>query len=368
MILILAFYPPGDKTGQLAYEQLQRILSPYSAVVLISSDQPIPTTISHPEVTATPEPNTVDLGADKATDKGSASCTPKAKRIFPEEAVADFLRLVHCNPHGKAALVGEFLAFWKDKVAKEEALDQELAEVSKKKVFNKLNEVAEYKRCKDPKVNRKCYVVKQEVLEKYDLVDKLEVPNAWLYITEMPKLTTAAATVGKSPTVSSGEAKDSVGDGATPKAKQGDIIRFFTPKAAVDRTPGAASGEKSATPSTPETPKSAGPPKEKAKKRASILTLFGKATENAKKKKSEDGDEDVVCLDTDDDGGKKEEAKSSEDKSSEAKSSGAKSSEANPSKARDQSATDDKSKKPEEEKKKPEKKRVALITLQKGER
>ena len=347
MILILAFYPPGDKTGQLAYEQLQRILSPYSAVVLISSDQPIPTTISHPEVTATPEPNTVDLGADKATDKGSASCTPKAKRIFPEEAVADFLRLVHCNPHGKAALVGEFLAFWKDKVAKEEALDQELAEVSKKKVFNKLNEVAEYKRCKDPKVNRKCYVVKQEVLEKYNLVDKLEVPNAWLYVTEMPKLTTAAA-VGKSPAICNGEGNDSIAGGATPKTKKGDIGRFFTPKAAADRTPGAASGEKSktessstTTPATPETPKSGGPPKEKAKKRASILTLFGKATENAKKKKSENNDDDVVCLDDDD---------------------------ANPSEARDQSAADNKSKKPEEEKKKPEKKRVALITLQKGER
>ena len=56
--------------------------------------------------------NTTSVVADTAK---SGSSTSKQRKIFPEEAIPDLIRLIHVNANNKLFLAKEFAAFWEKK-------------------------------------------------------------------------------------------------------------------------------------------------------------------------------------------------------------------------------------------------------------
>ena len=134
---------------------------------------------------ASPTVSRDDLSASVKTS--TAVKGAKAKQ-FPEEAVPDLIRLVHGNNNNKMFLAKEFLAFWDRKTGDEPVVA--MAEgpntpsgkggmVSRKKVVDKIQEIAEYRRGKG-------WMVKAEVLAKFGVSS----PKSWDYILEQPNKNT----------------------------------------------------------------------------------------------------------------------------------------------------------------------------------
>ena len=126
-------------------------------------------------------------------------------RIFPEEAVSDLVRLVHGNNNNKMFLAREFLAFWSRKTGEESNVAEEgsstpsgkSGSISKKKVVDKIQEIAEYRRPEEG--GGKCWLVKVDILAAYGVTS----PRSWEYLLEQPNKNTnteeGAATRPESP-------------------------------------------------------------------------------------------------------------------------------------------------------------------------
>ena len=111
---------------------------------------------------------------------------------FPEEALPDLIRLVHGNNNNKMFLAKEFLAFWSKKTDGETKVEEEgpgtpsgkVGLMSKKKVVDKIQEVAEYK--KPPEGGCKCWLVKEDILAVHGVTGA----QAWDYTLEQPNKNT----------------------------------------------------------------------------------------------------------------------------------------------------------------------------------
>ncbi len=150
---------------KIAYDQLIKILTPFKAVPLIANGGFIPTSISNPK--------------EKDTKQEDRNESKKAKKVFakqiPEAAMPDLIKLVHANTNNKVFLAKEFGEFWNKNNGAEI--------LSKGKIIAKIQEVADYQRSET--LARKCWLVKDTVLEKYGLTD-IEIPNKWEYLLEQP--------------------------------------------------------------------------------------------------------------------------------------------------------------------------------------
>ena len=90
-------------------------------------------------------------------------------------------------------------------------------EIPRSKVLSKIQEISDYKKSSEHglAVNRSCWIVKQEILAKFQL-ENLEASNNWEYILELP--TKSSANNG-TPTVGEGGADLPAGaNGETPKS------------------------------------------------------------------------------------------------------------------------------------------------------
>ena len=132
---------------------------------------------------------------EEVTDSVKAPKSAKLRNI-PDEAVEDLVKLVHRNPNNKIFLAKEFIAFWDKKNGFEEETEAELAtptakvsSLSKKKVVDKINEIAEYKKPSEGAI--RCWCVKEEVLTKFD-VSPSSGAAEWTYILEQPNNKTSA--------------------------------------------------------------------------------------------------------------------------------------------------------------------------------
>ena len=117
---------------------------------------------------------------------GAGSKGAKVKQ-FPEEALPDLIRLVHGNNNNKMFLAKEFLAFWSKKTEGDTKVDEEgsgtpsgKVGLSRKKVLDKIQEVAEYK--KPGEGGSKCWLVKEEMLAAHGVSGG----EAWDYTLDQP--------------------------------------------------------------------------------------------------------------------------------------------------------------------------------------
>lgn len=134
---------------------------------------------------------------EEVTDSVKAAKSAKLRNI-PEEAVEDLVKLVHRNPNNKIFLAKEFIAFWNKKTGFVEETEGELAtpstkvgSLSKKKVIDKLQEIADYK--KPSEGSSRCWCVKEEVLAKFDISPSSGAAE-WTYILEQPNNKTSTGT------------------------------------------------------------------------------------------------------------------------------------------------------------------------------
>jgi len=177
-------------TGAAAM-QLAKILGGFTGIVFGSdNNNPIGTSFNKTESSPT-------VSNEEVTESVKATKSAKLRNL-PEEAVEDLVKLVHRNPNNKIFLAKEFIAFWDKKSGFEEETETELAtpsakvgSLSKKKVMDKINEIAEYK--KPSEGASRCWCVKEEVLAKFD-VSPGSGPAEWTYILEQPNNKTSAGT------------------------------------------------------------------------------------------------------------------------------------------------------------------------------
>ena len=134
---------------------------------------------------------------DEVTDSVKATKSAKLRNI-PEEAVEDLVKLVHRNLNNKIFLAKEFIAFWNKKTGFEEEADAEgatpstkMGSLSKKKVIDKIQEIADYK--KPSEGSSRCWCVKEEVLAKFDISPSAGAAE-WTYILEQPNNKPSAGT------------------------------------------------------------------------------------------------------------------------------------------------------------------------------
>ena len=132
----------------------------------------------------------------------SAKVTSKAVKLknVPDEAVPDLIRLVHGNINNKVFLAKEFIAFWNKQTGSEAEGNEDNSAtpstkgssgLSKKKVIDKIQEIAEYK--KNPEAVGRCWMVKEEFLTKYEISSS--ATNEWKYLLEQPNKTGASEDV-----------------------------------------------------------------------------------------------------------------------------------------------------------------------------
>ncbi|XP_035732992.1 chromatin assembly factor 1 subunit A-B-like [Vespa mandarinia] len=100
------------------------------------------------------------------------------KTKVPAEALADLIRLIHGNIHGKKFLVKEFLTFWNKKnVSKDN-------QISKASLGKKIGEIGRWMSCpEEGQMHLKaCWYVSEDIRKKYlDVDEKLTLPNRWTY-------------------------------------------------------------------------------------------------------------------------------------------------------------------------------------------
>lgn len=144
----------------------------------------------------------LDDPLDDATEKANASTVvtgPKKSRIT-EDAMPDLIRLVHGNPNSRKFLVDEFTAFRNKHFGELENFNEFSM------VGSKIKEIAVYRPGTEAEgtMNKVfAWFVKDEILEKYDLKDRITLPNtSWEYILkpkkEVPNLNKEAGTPSSS--------------------------------------------------------------------------------------------------------------------------------------------------------------------------
>jgi len=171
------FWMGEERANDAAATQLLKLLSPFAAVPL--------------GVT----PIKLATESDEAGDEHGQSAEGKGKRMksFPEEAVKDLIRLVHVNTNSKGKLAKEFAAFLKGGMADDESNTgtpscSSVGGLAIIKIIDKIIDIAKYKSYEGegPMQGKSCWVVKPEVLDKYDMKN-VPVPNAWQYSAIKPR-------------------------------------------------------------------------------------------------------------------------------------------------------------------------------------
>lgn len=196
----------------------------------------------------------------------------------------------------------------------------------------KIQEISDYKRPSEHGIalSKSCWIVKQEILDKFELTN-LEIPNNWEYTLELPNKTTS---VSGTPTVGEGGTEATACDtpksdrstpgtpasALKPKVAPASLITKFTkvlseeerqsqflaskqPTPATSATPSsdqATPSSKTASPAPTAsgsggTPSSSSSASKSAKKRiqptlVSIAAVFGKSLLNAEKPKTDKPD------------------------------------------------------------------------------
>jgi len=133
---------------------------------------------------------------DETTESASLLKSGRGAKVrsVPDEAVPHLIKLLHGNNNNKMFLAREFIEFW-SKTSGEggssQANDDEAATpggkegaftISKRKMIDKIQEIADYKRLNEG--GAKCWWVKQDILTKYEIVPA--AVNDWSYILEQP--------------------------------------------------------------------------------------------------------------------------------------------------------------------------------------
>ena len=232
------------------------ILDVFRAVLL--SNTPVQTLHSTPasspkEPGSTPSSKKSSASTTQSGEDGEAAtpASARAKKVFPDEAMPDLIRLVHANRNSKMFLAKEFLAYWGKKKNSNSETAQDNIEgtpksssggsLSRNFVNDRVVEIADYIRYTEPgpMLNRKCWVVKKEVLDKFNVAsDSLEVPNNWKYILEEPKkadLKPAVPDKVESAAATPPEKK--------PEVKESPSIKSFFSNIAVKRKPKQSDSE-----------------------------------------------------------------------------------------------------------------------------
>eukprot|EP00092_Neocalanus_flemingeri_P038334 GFUD01041734.1.p1 GENE.GFUD01041734.1~~GFUD01041734.1.p1 ORF type:complete len:1462 (+),score=564.73 GFUD01041734.1:87-4472(+) len=178
-------------TGAAA-SQLVKILGGFQGII-IGNNNCIETGFSKPVLSPTALcDETTDSAKVKNSSKGA-----KAKTV-PEEAVPDLIKLLHGNTNNKMFLAREFIEFWKKSSEGEDGAGDSAkvdgenvgtpggkdghGTISKRKMIDKIQEVADYKRQTEGGV--RCWWVKEDVLTKYSVTPGNT--NEWSYILEQP--------------------------------------------------------------------------------------------------------------------------------------------------------------------------------------
>ncbi|XP_043669654.1 chromatin assembly factor 1 subunit A [Vespula pensylvanica] len=114
--------------------------------------------------------------ADSGTPSRTQTSGYTRKTKVPAEALADLIRLIHGNIHGKNFLIKEFLTFWNKKNV---GID---SQISKASLGKKIGEIGKWMSCPDEgQMHLKaCWYVSEEIRKKY-LNEELTLPNRWTY-------------------------------------------------------------------------------------------------------------------------------------------------------------------------------------------
>ncbi|XP_059487708.1 chromatin assembly factor 1 subunit A-B [Neocloeon triangulifer] len=184
--MVTCFHPDDPtKKDDPVHGQVMHLLKQFAAVVVIDK---IPTSFNTEKVECDnleEEPSDDTDGATKAD--GSAKKKKRNKLRVPDEAVSDFIRLLHGNTKNRHYLVKEFISYWDRKMHPDIDPDAENVEervlISMGNANKKLRELAVWQACPDegPIQGRMCWWVSKEEREKNNLTD-LPLPNAWSYI------------------------------------------------------------------------------------------------------------------------------------------------------------------------------------------
>eukprot|EP00090_Calanus_glacialis_P039402 TRINITY_DN6859_c0_g1_i1.p1 TRINITY_DN6859_c0_g1~~TRINITY_DN6859_c0_g1_i1.p1 ORF type:complete len:1442 (+),score=690.48 TRINITY_DN6859_c0_g1_i1:85-4410(+) len=177
---------------EAAASQLVKILGGFKGII-VGNNNTIETGLSKPVMSPT-------AVRDEKTESASVKNSSKGgkSKPVPDEAVPHLIKLLHGNSNNKMFLAREFIEFWnkasgEDGSGDTKADDENVgtpsgkqgssSSISKRKMINKILEIADYKRLTEGGV--KCWWVKEEVLTKLEITPA--TTNEWSYILEQPK-------------------------------------------------------------------------------------------------------------------------------------------------------------------------------------
>ena len=174
----------GEETlnTEAAAVQLTKILGGFTGIVCGDNNNPIDTGFTKTFSSPSTNQNHDDITDSVKTNKGVKA------RSVPDEALPDLIRLVHGNFNNKVFLAKEFMIFWSKKHGGESPGEEGATPttksgfISKKKMIDKITEIAEYK--KNPEGVGRCWCVKDELLEKHPVSGQ-----EWSYNLEQPNKT-----------------------------------------------------------------------------------------------------------------------------------------------------------------------------------
>ncbi|KAG8236290.1 hypothetical protein J437_LFUL016070 [Ladona fulva] len=208
------------KPQLIVSHQYEKIFSQYKAV---TSSEVIPTSFT--EVPHTPSATALE---------GNQVSVGRKKKVFPEEAMPDLIKLLHGNRNCLKFLALEFYAHLskgneEDERAPGESPLASSNRVSKGSIAKKIREIASLKLCTDegPSYGKNYWFVSDSVRAQYDLTD-LPQTNHWKYNLKpkkQGKVKAETSTVDGSPTSKLVE----VGDESSPThPKKPHLITKFT--------------------------------------------------------------------------------------------------------------------------------------------
>lgn len=119
---------------------------------------------------------------EEELEKTPAPKQPIVRAKLDDEHVKDLIKLVHGNTNGRKYLIREFKAYR----LKNFHQDPDFQEFSAKSVDEKIQEISAYKTCAEegPLFGKKCWLVKQEMIQQYYGDEKMPLPNEWTYILQ----------------------------------------------------------------------------------------------------------------------------------------------------------------------------------------
>jgi len=175
---------------EAAASQLVKILGSFKGILAGNNNQ-IETGFSKTVTTPT-------AMRDEASESASILKSGRGAKVrsVPEEAVPHLIKLLHGNNNNKMFLAREFIEFWgkfsceggsssrsvdDDEAATPGGKEGALT-ISKRKMIDKIQEIADYKKLTEGGV--KCWWVKQDILDKYEVVPP--TVNDWSYTLEQP--------------------------------------------------------------------------------------------------------------------------------------------------------------------------------------